>query len=714
MALTTEDLVEIEKILGRNPTEVETHIFDTMWSEHCSYKSSKPVLKLLPVEGADVAVGIGEDSGIIRFQKHNGKQYCVAVSHESHNHPSQILPVEGAATGVGGVVRDVYCMGADVIGVLDSLHFGVDTTGKNPMIEEIAEEVVEGVSDYGNALGVPVLGGETIFHPSYNDNCLVNVAALGLVEEDRIIHSFVPEEAKTEPYDVILVGKSTDSTGFGGASFSSATLDREDEMTNLGAVQVHDPFLKRVIVEAIKVLLDEVNEKDIKIGFKDLGAGGISCATSEIAAAAGMGVNVYLDRVNRISEKLPVEVIACSETQERFCLAVPRDFTPRVLEIFNEQFELPNLYHQAGACQIGEVVQDPVYRLFYKGEMVCDLPVAAITTEVRAERKAESRQIEFEAHSPVVSDAQVKDAALKMLKTQNNCSKRYVYRHYDNAVRGDTVVYPGEADAVVVTPIEGCDAGLAVTIDSNLYGEIDPYICGASAVAEGIRNIIAVGAVPIAITDCLNYGNPEKPSVFYDFEQGVKGIRDAALALNLKSDAPVPVIAGNVSFYNESKQGNAVIPSPVIVVVGHMPDYKKAKRMQITAPGQTLILIGERYPEFGGSQIKAQIGSLNDQPPQQRLGDASLQNKSVYQMHQKNLISACHDISAGGLWLCLVEMILGERGHFRTGLSLAVPTDLNLATFLFSEASGYVVSVDEGSLAEAETHLSALGVDFTF
>ncbi|NBV42979.1 phosphoribosylformylglycinamidine synthase, partial [bacterium] len=260
MSLSQSDLSAIRSLLNREPTPVEFHIFDAMWSEHCSYKSSKAVLKAnLPISGSEVALGIGEDSGIIRFAVHEGRQYCIAISHESHNHPSQILPIEGAATGVGGVVRDVYCMGADVIGVLNSLHFGL-SDDPNSVVHTIAKNVVLGVSDYANPLGVPVLGGETLYHSSYNDNCLVNVAALGLVEESAIIHSYVPEDAKTVPYDVILFGKSTDATGFGGASFSSATLDRDNETQNVGAVQVHDPFLKRVLVEAIKYLLQVVKE----------------------------------------------------------------------------------------------------------------------------------------------------------------------------------------------------------------------------------------------------------------------------------------------------------------------------------------------------------------------------------------------------------------------------------------------------------------------
>ncbi|MFC1771246.1 phosphoribosylformylglycinamidine synthase subunit PurL [Candidatus Margulisiibacteriota bacterium] len=715
MNLKEEDLIKIKEIIGREPTLVEKYIFDTMWSEHCSYKSSKDVLKkYLPTKGSEVALGIGEDAGIVHFTEHNGKKYCVAVAHESHNHPSQILPIEGAATGVGGVVRDVYCMGADVVGVLNSLHFGLDTEKNNPIVDEIAEEVVIGVSDYANPLGVPVLGGETIFHTSYNDNCLVNVAAIGIMDEKHLIHSFVPSEAKDEPYDVLLVGKSTDATGFGGASFSSVILDSEDQDKNVGAVQVHDPFLKRVIVEATKFLMKEVNEQGIKIGFKDLGAGGISCATSEIAAANGFGVTVDLNKVNLAFDDLLPEVIACSETQERYCLVVPKTFSARVLEIYNDMFELPELYHKAGAAIIGEVIREQVFRLIYEGKNVCELPVQAITTEVKVKREGLPREIDRTVEGkPEIADSRIEDLGKQILKLENNTSNRNVYRFFDNAVRGDTIVYPGEADAVVIAPVKDCKTGLVVSIDSNLYGGVDPYVSGASAVAEAIRNLICMGARPITITDCLNYGNPEKPAVFFDFEQGVKGIADACHSFSFIDNEPIPIVSGNVSFYNESNQGNAIVPSPVIVAVGKMEDYQKTITMQVKEIDEEIILLGERHPEFGGTQIKNTINDLNNVAPQVRFEQESKINKIVHQLILDKLLSACHDISAGGLWVCLVEMLLGERGNFKVGLDLNFNEKEDLFTMLFSENGGFVISVANNHSFQVKNLLQAANVPFT-
>lgn len=715
MNLSKSDIASIKSILGRDASEVELHIFDTMWSEHCSYKSTKSILKkYLPTKGSEVALGIGEDSGIIRFTKHNGKQYCIAISHESHNHPSQILPIEGSATGVGGVVRDVYCMGADVVGVLNSLHFGINSTGKHSIVDEIAEKVVEGVSAYANPLGVPVLGGETLYHESYNDNCLVNVAAVGLLVEDDIIHSFVPEEAKTEAFDIILIGKSTDATGFGGASFSSVTLDTDDQSQNIGAVQVHDPFLKRVLVEAMKVLFQRLKEKNVPVGFKDLGAGGISCATSEIASHSGYGVVVDLDTVNVAIPNLSPEIIACSETQERFCLAVPKWFSAEVLKIFNEDFAIPKLYKNAGASVIGYVTQTPEYVIKYKGETVCQLPISAITTDVEANRKPEPRDIHKTGQDtlPNLNDEEITSILTQSISSDAIRSKRYVYRFFDNAVRGDTVVYPGEGDSVIVTPIEGCDAGLTVSMDSNLYGKIDPYVAGAAAVAEGIRNVVSVGGRPLAVTDCLNYGNPEKGPAFFEFEEGVKGIADACNALGFIDGEAVPIISGNVSLYNESKAGSAVTPSPVICVVARVDNYKKHARMQLTKNNFSIVRLGARYAQFGGTAIARELKLDAKIAPQVDFKEEARMNRFVYTQINNATLPFCHDISAGGAWGSLIEMVLGERGQACLGLKLTLPEGHDLMTELFSENGGYIVALPTANLPNFETALDDADISF--
>jgi len=426
MNLTVSEARRVVELLGRDPTVVELTIFNTMWSEHCSYKSSRKVLKeLLPTEAPNVVLGPGEDAGIIRFAPApDGDWYCLVIAHESHNHPSQVVPVEGAATGIGGIVRDVYCMGADVVGVLDPLRFGDPNGPRARQVVSIAREVVDGIAQYGNALGVPNLGGDVVFDGGFDENCLVNVVAVGIVKESQVLRSRVPDEAKNRKYVFILVGKPTDDSGFGGAAFASEDLGSEEEV-NRGAVQVPDPFLKRVLTEANKKVIQLALERGEKIGFKDLGAGGISCATSEMAHAGGFGAKLYLDRVNLAEGRYPPAVVSCSETQERYCLAVPEDMAEEVLRIYNEHFELPHIYHGAGAVVIGEVINDPLYTIETGGKIVCKAPVDVITTGISYDRPAKPRVRRFE-EPELRSIASLKEDFIKILSSPNIASKNYV------------------------------------------------------------------------------------------------------------------------------------------------------------------------------------------------------------------------------------------------------------------------------------------------
>ena len=658
-------------------------------------------------------LGVGEDSGIIEFATHKGKKYGIAISHESHNHPSQVLPVEGAATGVGGVVRDVYCMGADVIGVLDSLHFGIPEDEGYHLVNHIAEQVVTGVSEYSNPLGVPNVGGETIYHPSYNENCLVNVAAIGLVREDKIIRSKVPEAAKNTPYVMILLGKTTDATGYGGASFSSTILDADDEQQNLGAVQVHDPFMKRVLVVAIEDMLTYANLQGIDIGFKDLGAGGISCATSELAVAGGFGCELNLNNVPVVDASLDPEIIACSETQERFCVVVPEAHAQAICDIFNTKHDMNALYPGAGAAVIGHVIPEPQYRIRVNGELICDLPVSAITTEVLADRLMGEKTIHRLADtSPQGINHQ--DVALRMLSQLYNTQKKHVYCHYDQFVKNNGVVIPGEADACVLAPIDGASDGVAVTIDSNTYGTKDPYVSGAYAVAEAIRNVIAVGAEPIALTDCLNYGNPEKPDVFYDFSEGVRGIGDAARKLSTHNDV-VPIISGNVSFYNESATGQAVVPSPVICCIGRMPNADDAHRMQLSHVGAHVVMVGNRYSEYAETQLQSTLLAMGTSitfstVPQVRFAEEKAINMAMLQVNQLQLTKAVHDISQGGAWQAVIEMLAGDRNWPFVGIHLECPEGMDETAFLFSENGGFLCEVLPDDLDDCLAVFNAHGV----
>ncbi|NNF05522.1 MAG: phosphoribosylformylglycinamidine synthase, partial [Candidatus Eisenbacteria bacterium] len=480
LRLTPNEARQVQANIGRNPSRLEAVLFDTLWSEHCSYKSSRQVLKTLPTDAPHVILGPGEDAGVVYLTTHEGERWGLVVAHESHNHPSQIVPAEGAATGIGGVVRDVYCMGAEVVGVLDALRFGDPA---KPECREIAAGVVDGIWHYGNALGVPNLGGDTVFHEDFSENCLVNVVALGVVPIKRLVRSRVPKEAKETPYVFILVGKPTDASGFGGASFASAVLDEEEESANKGAVQLPDPFLKRVLSEANRAVLDMAAEEGFALGFKDLGAGGIACATSELASAGGFGADIELGAVSIDGEFFPPEVIACSETQERYCLAVPQEYAQPILQIYNVDYELPHLYPGARAQVVGSVrAQDTTYRITHQGDEVCHLPVELITEGIRYDREVGEVPEPGVEHAPPEPDNY--EALLKELMTgPSQGSRSQIYRMYDTEVQGRAVIRPGEADAAVIAPIPGNPVGLAVSVDGNPnYGKIDAYQGGASSV----------------------------------------------------------------------------------------------------------------------------------------------------------------------------------------------------------------------------------------
>jgi phosphoribosylformylglycinamidine synthase II len=702
--LTIAEARRVAELLGRDPSIVELTIFNTMWSEHCSYKSSRRILKeLLPTEAPNVVLGPGEDAGIIRFsQTEDGDWHCLVIAHESHNHPSQVLPVEGAATGIGGIVRDVYCMGADVVGVLDPLRFGDPESPRGRQSISIARGVVEGIAQYGNALGVPNLGGDVVFDAGYDENCLVNVVAVGIVKESRILRSRVPEDASQKPYKIILVGKPTDDSGFGGAAFASEDLASEEE-ANRGAVQVPDPFLKRVLSEANRRVLELAERRGVALGFKDLGAGGISCATSEMAHAGGFGVTVDLDRVNLADGTYPPAVVSCSETQERYALAVPEDIVDDVLRIYNEDFELPHLYHGAGAVVIGDVTKNPLFLIEAGGEIVCEAPVEVITTGISYERNARPRRETMK--EPETGGARsLREDLLTLLSSPNIASKNYVFKRYDSEVQGRAVLRPGEADAGVIAPLPGSKVGLAFTVDGNpLYGKIDPYQGGALAVCEAARNVAAVGAVPSAITDCLNYGNPEVPEVFWEFSEGVRGIGDACKGIGLLSHEghPLPVVSGNVSFYNQGESGKAIPPSPVIACVGVVEDYSRCRSIRWKEEGNVIYYVGEPLDELGGGEYyRTVLGTLGANVPRADFIRERNQIRAVLEMHSLGWVSACHDTAQGGLITALAEMFLGCGGGGRLGLEIDLDefSALRLPPekMLFSETGGFLLELPQG------------------
>ncbi len=726
IGMTPAEARKVAGILGRNPTRVELFIFDIEWSEHCSYKSSRPILKkYLPTEASNVILGPSEDAGIIKFIEVDGVEYAIVFAHESHNHPSQVLPVEGAATGIGGIVRDVDCMGAHVVAVADALRFGNPSGRYAARTRWIANGVVDGIWQYGNALGVPNLAGDVYFDDDYDDNCLVNVVCAGIVRTDRIIRSRAPAEALEREFDLILVGKPTDASGFGGVTFASEILDEEEKERQLGAVQVHDPFLKNILItrKANRMVTETAFEKGIPIGMKDLGGGGLACAGSEICSAGGVGALIHLDRVHTSMPDLPPEVIACGETQERFIFAVPPEFTPEVLKIYNEIWQLPTEANGACARVIGHTLKEPQFKMLFHGKTVCDAPIHEVTGGIVYERAAQP--VEFTGKDPEPGGetgavARLPEILTRLVRSLNICSRYPVYRHYDTEVQGMAVLRPGESDAGVMAPLEltaGSPAGMALTVDGNPFvGAIDPYWGGATAVAEAMRNIVASGAIPRALTDCLCYGNPEKPRAFWQFTRGVQGIADAANRLwQIDTDRePVPIVSGNVSFYNESALGQAIKPSPIVACVGTMDDYARATGKNVTAAGNDLVLVGRRRDEMGGSAYFREIYGVPGTRPLTVDWDRERADMhAVAAVLRRELASACHDISDGGLAVTLAEMLFSHRRPATLGMTVRLPeTELPVDRYLFTETGGFVLEIPTENLEDAAAVLAEHGAEF--
>jgi phosphoribosylformylglycinamidine synthase len=688
--------------VGRDLTRTEATLFDVAWSEHCSYNSSRVLLKKhLPPMSPDVVLGPGEDAGIVRLGEAGGREWCLVAAHESHNHPSQVVPIEGAATGVGGIVRDVYCMGADVIGVLDQLRFGDPRGPAAGRVVEIARGVIRGIWEYGNALGVPNLGGDVGFDAGYDDNCLVNVVALGVVPRDRILRSRVPEEARSEPFDIILVGKPTDSSGMGGASFASRLLDPEREAEERGAVQIHDPFLKRVLVEATKRVWGLMTEEGWPAGFKDLGAGGLGGASSELVLAAGMGARIDLDQVPTGEHGLGPETILCAETQERFVWAVPRRVSEKVLHAYNVEFDLPRCSPGAGAAVVGEVVPGGAYEVWWRGERVVALPRETLGDPPALERPRSARTV-ADAALPVPAVDDWQGLAEELAGSVEAGCREWVHRHYDSEVRGATVLRPGDGEACVVSPIPDSDLGVAVSVGGNHHiSRLDPRVGGEQAVAEAVRHLVAVGARPLALTDGLNFGNPEDPEVLWDFDQTLLGMRRACEGLGALAGADaIPIISGNVSFYNESERGRAIPPTPILAGFGKLDAASGGRPNRAWAAGQEIVLVRGEAGSWGGSLASRILGSAGGAPWAPQWPDEVSMARGLLKAHEEGLVAACRDISDGGLLLALMELVLLEDSPPGLGIRIdveAVETGGTAALWLLAEGTGYLAVARQGS-----------------
>lgn len=726
IGLTIAEARSVTTLLGRDPTLTEAIIFGIQGSEHCSYRSSRQHLKKLPTKAPNVMLGVGEDSGIVEIAEINGKKYGIIMAHESHNHPSQVVPYEGAATGVGGIVRDVVCMGGRVIATADPLRFG---DLKNEKSRLIANGVVDGIAGYGNAIGVPNLAGDAYFNQKFDDNCLVNVVALGVVAEDEIIHSRIP--ANAEGYDIIFVGKPTDNSGMGGAAFASVVLKEEEREINKGAVQEPNPFLKRHMLRATYDLFEILKKQgDIqRVGCKDMGAGGNTCASLEMAAASGFGAEIDLEKVHVAMDNLHPSVIACAETQERLCWMCPPSLTQLILDHYNKKWALPDIAANARASHVGKV-KTGNYVLKYKGVTVCDAPPSALTEGLRYERAYEppaTAEAEKEIPEPITEKAW-QDVFLRLLASPNIASRAPVYENYDKVVQGQTVIEPGEADAGVMAPFRNREdvpraqqnIGIALSVDANpRYARIDSYTAAVNAVCESARNVAAVGAVPWAVTDCLNFGNPEKPDHMWTFVESVRGIADALNGIGLRGfpeNTPIPCISGNVSFYNESVN-ESIDPSPVIGMLGRLNDIRKTTTMQCKDIGTNLYLIGLRKNELGGSAYHELHNQLGENVPLNNPKEVRKEIDCILDFFEEGLVLSCHDISDGGLAVAIAEILMGGSGTGAIGatveLAETAEPEVSLTARLFGETGGFVIEATEEAEPLLQEIANRYGVPFT-
>lgn len=677
MGLSDEEFQMVEDILGRTPNYTETGLFSVMWSEHCSYKNSKPVLRKFPTSGERVLQGPGEGAGIVDI----GDEQAVVFKIESHNHPSAIEPYQGAATGVGGIIRDVFSMGARPIALLNSLRFGeLDASSR---VQYLFKEVVAGIAGYGNCIGIPTVGGEIQFDACYEGNPLVNAMCVGLIDHKDIKKGQAHGVGNT----VMYVGAKTGRDGIHGATFASEELtETSDEKRP--AVQVGDPFMEKLLLEACLELV----QCDALVGIQDMGAAGLTSSSAEMASKAGSGIEMNLDLVPQREKGMTAYEMMLSESQERMLIVVEKGREQEIADIVGK--------YDLDAVAIGVVTDDKMLRLVHNGEVVANVPADALAEEAPVYHKPSAEPAyfrEFQAMENTVPEVKDHNETLvNLLKQATIASKEWVYDQYDYMVRTSTVVAPG-SDAAVVR-IRGTRKALAMTTDCNSrYIYLDPETGGKIAVAEAARNIVASGGVPLAITDCLNFGNPEKPEIFWQIEKSVDGMSEACNVLS------TPVIGGNVSLYNE-RSGTAVYPTPVVGMVGLVEDINHITTQSFKEAGDLIYLIGETKPEFGGSELqKLTNNHIFGKAPELNLEVEKKAQDQVLSAIRAGVVASAHDVSEGGVAVALAESLMGS-----SELGAEVTLQGEATTALFSESqSRFVVTVKKENQAQFESLVEA-------
>ncbi|MHA1229785.1 MAG: phosphoribosylformylglycinamidine synthase subunit PurL [Candidatus Helarchaeota archaeon] len=662
--LKEEEIEQIKRDLKHEPNIVELGMFDIMYSEHCSYKSSRPILKLLPTEGPRVILGPGHDAGVVDI----GDGDVVVFKSESHNHPSAIDPYNGSATGIGGIVRDILCMGVRPVALMDPLRFGNLNSAHSKWL---LKWVVKGIADYGNCIGVPTVAGEIEFDKSFEQNCLVNVGCIGFGKKEDI----KPSAAQNVGDYLILMGGSTGRDGLGGVTFASRVLtDKSEE--DRPAVQIGDPFTKKLIIEAT---LEAIKTGYIN-GLKDLGGGGFTCVCSELAGLGGTGIEVDLNKIFlREDGMMPYEIVL-SESQERMMFVV----APEGVEIVSKIFEKYNISYAV----VGRVTDTGRLIIHYNNKIIADIPAKMLDEVPVVKRESKKPDYIDKLRNIKLPEcpSNLKEIIYKLLASPNIASLKYVYRQYDHEVGVRTVLKPGQADAALLRVLNK-KKGVAISCDCNSKQTyLDPYNGGGGALIEACRNVATIGAEPIAMVDCLNFGNPENPEVFWTFVEAVKGISDVARGLE------VPCVGGNVSFYNEDSATKVAIkPSPSLTVVGLIDDISKAISIPFKSSEDVIILLGETYNEMGGSEYLEYIFNIEGGiVPQIDIKREKRLIKAIIEIIDNKLINASHDCSKGGLAIAAIKMCL--MSNYGANLNFSkIQKDLRDDVLLFSESHSRIL-----------------------
>lgn len=669
LGINAEEFEKIKEIIGRIPNFTELSIYSVMWSEHAAYKNSIKYLKTLPREGKCLLVGAGEENaGLVDI----GNGWGCAFKIESHNHPSAVEPYQGAATGVGGINRDIFTMGARPIAQLNSLRFG------NLEIEHtkhLLRRVVKGIGDYGNAFGVPVLGGETYFDECYNNNPLVNAMSVGIMRKERMISAV----AKGAGNPIFIVGSSTGKDGMGGAAFASKDLS-EDSANDIPSIQVGDPFQEKLLLEATL----ELSKTNAIVGMQDMGAAGIICSTSEMSAKGGCGMSIDLSQVPLRQKNMEAWEILLSESQERMLVCVKKGHEEEVKAIFNK-WEL-------NCAKIGEVIDEDKLYFHYKGELVAEVPAQSLVLGGGApvydreyQEPADFQEYQEFDINTISQDVDLKEVATYLTKNHNIASKKWIYEQYDSMVGTINITTNLPSDAGIIN-LKNSPSALAVTTDCNSrYVKANPKIGAMIAVAEAARNVVCSGAKPLAITNCLNFGNPYNPEVYWQFVNAIQGMGDACRAFD------TPVTGGNVSFYNQTKIGDKiepVFPTPVIGMLGILKDKSTQTSLAFNRKGDCIFLIGQSYNDISSSEYLYSYHKVKKSPaPHFDLDFEVKLMKILYQLAENHLVESMHDVSDGGLYITLLESAMPNN----LGFDITTDAEIRPDAFLFGESQGRVV-----------------------